>query len=211
MKPSGGSVWGNLAPRAISCASPPHELAVDLGGTYWGRGQGLGKRPAETDSIDALSEGVNRVNLKTMTFAAVVILTQGCATLHNGRHQEIRVVTDPAGATVEVRCGKQQPPAVTPATVRLPRRVEQCSLILSRPGFHSETVVFDSSPSGWVWGNFAAPIAGAASGTTRQSDQAFGDFFLGALLGGAGFGVDALSGAMWQLEPAKVERKLVPK
>lgn len=171
----------------------------------------IGKRPAEADSIDALSEGVNRVNLKTKAFVAVVILTQGCATLHNGRHQEIRVVTDPAGATVEVRCGKQQPAAVTPATVRLPRRVDQCSLILTRPGFHSETVVFDSSLSGWVWGNFAAPIAGAASGTTRQSDQAFVDFSFGALLGGAGFGVDALTGAMWQLEPAKVERKLAPK
>jgi hypothetical protein len=160
--------------------------------------------------MDALSEGADRMNLKIMTFVAVVVLTQGCATLHHGRHQEIRVVTDPAGATVEVRCGKPQPATVTPTSVRLPRRVEQCSLILTRPGFHSETVVFESSPSGWVWGNFAAPVAGAASGTTRQSDQAFGDFFLGALLGGAGFGVDALTGAMWQLEPAKVERKLAP-
>ena len=150
------------------------------------------------------------MNLKTMTLVAAVLLTPGCATLHNGRHQEISVVTDPAGATVEVRCGKQQPAAVTPATIRLPRRVTQCSLLLTRPGFHSETVVFDSRPSGWVWGNFAAPIAGAASGTTRQSDRAFGDFLLGALLGGAGLGVDALTGAMWQLEPAKVERKLAP-
>jgi hypothetical protein len=148
------------------------------------------------------------MNLKTLV--AVAILTQGCATLHNGRHQEVRVVTDPAGATVEVRCGKQQPAAVTPTTVRLPRRVEQCSLLLTRPGFQSETVELDSSPSGWTWGNLAAPIAGAASGTTRQSDQAFVDFLLGALLGGAGFGIDALSGAMWQLEPANVERKLVP-
>ena len=146
-----------------------------------------------------------------MIFVAVVLLTQGCATLHNGRHQEIRVVTDPAGATVEVHCGKQQPAAVTPATVRLPRRVEPCSLLLTLSGFHSETVVFESRPSGWVWGNLAAPIAGAASGVTRQSDEAFGDFFLGALLGGAGFGIDALTGAMWQLEPAQVERKLAPK
>jgi len=37
------------------------------------------------------------------------------------------------------------------------------------------------------------------------------DFFIGALLGGAGFGIDALTGAMWQLEPAKVERTLTPK
>src|SRR5215212_4651698 len=72
------------------------------------------------------------------TYLAVVIFAQGCATVHNGRHQEIGVVSDPAGANVEVRCGKMQPAAVTPATVRLPRRVEQCSLILTRPGFHAE-------------------------------------------------------------------------
>ena len=148
------------------------------------------------------------MNLKTL--AAVVILTQGCATVHNGRHQEISVVTDPAGATVDVRCGKAQPAAVTPTTVRLPRRVEECSLILTLPGFHSETVVFESSASGWVWGNFVAPGVGGTIGATRHSDQAFIDFLFGAVIGGAGFGVDALSGAMWQLEPAKVEIKLTP-
>jgi hypothetical protein len=148
------------------------------------------------------------VNLRA--FIAVVMFTQGCATLHNGRHQEIRVVTDPAGANVEVRCGKVQPAAVTPVTLRLPRRVEECSLILTRPGFQSETVVFDSSVGRWVWANFAGPIAGGTIGATRHSDQAFVDFLLGAVLGGAGFGIDALTGAMWQLEPAAVERKLVP-
>ena len=149
------------------------------------------------------------MNLKSLV--AVVILAQGCATVHNGRHQKIEVVTDPAGATVEVRCGKPQPVAVTPMTVRLPRRVEQCSLILTHPGFHSETVVFASSPSGWVWGNFGGPIVGGAIAATRHSDQAFVDHLFGVVIGGAGFGVDALSGAMWQLEPARVERKLTPK
>jgi hypothetical protein len=142
---------------------------------------------------------------------AVVVLAQGCATVHNGRHQEIAVVTDPPGANVEVRCGKPQPDTVTPTTVRLPRRVEQCSLILSRSGFQSETVVFEASPSGWVWANFAGPAVGGTVGATRHSDQAFVDFLVGALIGGAGFGIDALSGAMWQLEPSKVERKLTPK
>jgi hypothetical protein len=149
------------------------------------------------------------MNLKTLI--AVVLFTQGCATLHNGRHQEIMVVSDPAGADVEVHCGKMQPAAVTPATVRLPRRVEQCSLILTRAGFQSETVVFESSPSGWVWTNFAGPIAGGTSGMTRHSDQAFVDFLVGAFVGGVGFGIDALTGAMWELEPARVERKLVPR
>lgn len=149
------------------------------------------------------------MNLKTLL--AVVVLAQGCATVHNGRHQEIAVITDPAGANVEVRCGKPQPASVTPTTVRLPRRVEQCSLTLTRSGFQSETVVFESSPSGWVWGNFAGPGVGGTVGATRHSDQAFVDFLIGALIGGAGFGIDALSGAMWQLEPARVERKLTPK
>lgn len=144
------------------------------------------------------------------TLVAVVILTQGCATVHNGRHQDIRVDTNPAGAAVDVRCGKPQPAAVTPATVRLPRRVEECSLVLTLAGFHPETVTFDSSPSGWVWGNFGGPAAGGAVGATRHSDQAFVDFLFGALMGGVGFGVDALTGAMWQLEPATVQRTLTP-
>jgi hypothetical protein len=130
--------------------------------------------------------------------------------VHNGRHQEIPVVTDPAGASVEIHCGKPQPAAVTPTTIRLPRRVEECSIILTRSGFRSETVVFDTGPSRWFWANFAGPIVGGASGATRHSDQALIDFLVGALLGGAGFGIDAITGAMWELEPAKVERKLVP-
>lgn len=149
------------------------------------------------------------MNLRT--FVVVVMFTQGCATVHNGRYQEIRVVSEPAGADVEVRCGRVQPAAVTPTTVRLPRRVEQCSIVLTRTGFHSETVVFESSPSRWFWANFAGPIVGGVSGATRHSDQAFVDFILGAFLGGVGFGIDAVTGAMWQLEPAAVERKLVPK
>ena len=141
---------------------------------------------------------------------AVVLFAQGCATVRNGRHQEIRVVSDPAGADVEVRCGKAQAARVTPATIRLPRRAEECSLILSRPGYQSETVVFDSSPSGFLWANLSGPIVGGATGATRHSDQAFLDFLLGAFLGGAGFAIDAMTGAMWELQPTSVERKLVP-
>lgn len=148
--------------------------------------------------------------MKLWTFIMVVIFLQGCATLHHGRHQEVSVVSDPAGATVEVHCGKPQPPAVTPATIRLPRRVEECSLTLTRPGFQSETVVLNSGASGWFWANFAGPIAGGLSGATRHSDQAFIDFLIGAMLGGVGSGIDALTGAMWKLEPPRVERTLAP-
>jgi hypothetical protein len=141
----------------------------------------------------------------------VVVLTQACATVRQGRDQQVRVSTDPPGASVEIRCGAPQPPAVTPTTIRLPRRVEACSLTLTHPGFRSETVTFDRVPSKWVWANFAGPISAGAVGATRQSDQAFVDFLSGAALGGAGFAVDALTGAMWEHEPLSVERKLVPR
>lgn len=148
--------------------------------------------------------------MKLEIIVAMALFSQGCATVHHGRHQEISVVSDPAGANVEVRCGKPQQATVTPTTVRLPRRVEHCSLTLTHPGFQSETVMFDSGPSGWVWANFAAPLAGGISGATRGSDLAFFDFLVGALIGGVGIGIDAMTDAMWHLEPAKVERKLVP-
>jgi hypothetical protein len=149
--------------------------------------------------------------VKIAGLVAVVLLTQACATVHHGRHQDVSVATDPPGATVDVRCGKEQPSAVTPATVRLPRRAEHCSLVLTHPGFQPETVVLESRPSGWLWGNFAGPVGGGAIGATRGSDQAFVDFLAGALIGGIGFGVDALTGAMWELEPNAVARKLTPK
>lgn len=149
------------------------------------------------------------MNLKTLI--AVVVLAQGCATVQNGRHQDIAVVTDPAGANVEVRCGEPQPPAVTPATVRLRRGVEGCSLTLTREGFQPETVVLDAVPSRWFWANFAGPAIGGTIGMTRGSDQAFVDFLIGAAVGGIGFGLDAVTRSMWEYEPARVERKLVPK
>jgi hypothetical protein len=147
---------------------------------------------------------------RRIVIALVVLFTQACATVQNGRHQEIQVVTDPAGASVEVRCGNPQPAAVTPTTVRLPRGADDCSLVLTRSGFHSETVVFEASPSGWVWANFVAPGVGGTVGATRGSDQAFVDFLIGAVIGGVGFGVDALTGAMWHFEPARVELTLKP-
>lgn len=142
---------------------------------------------------------------------AAALLTQACATAHNGRHQDVRVATDPPGAAVEIRCGNPQPAAVTPATIRLPRGANECSLVLTREGFQPETVVFESGPSRWYWANLAAPIVGGAVGATRQSDQAFVDFLIGAAIGGAGFAIDAMTGAMWELTPAVVERKLVPR
>jgi hypothetical protein len=144
-------------------------------------------------------------------FVAVLVFAQGCATVHNGRHQDVRVVSDPAGATVDLTCGRPQPPALTPTTVRLPRHVEECSLTLTREGFQPETVVFEAGVNRWFWANLAGPIGGGTVGATRGSDQAFVDFLVGAALGGLGFSIDAITGALWEWEPTAVERKLTPK
>ena len=151
------------------------------------------------------------MHIPSRSIAVVLsLMLFGCATLHNGRYQDVEVATDPPGATVQVHCGREQPTAMTPTTVRLSRRAELCSILLTRQGFRSQTVVFNSRPSRWAWANFGPPIVGSVSGMTRHSDAAFTDFLLGAAIGGAGFGIDAMTGAMWEREPARVERALVP-
>jgi hypothetical protein len=141
---------------------------------------------------------------------AFLLALSGCATVHHGPSQAIAVSSVPAGADVEVRCGKAKGEGKTPTTVRLPRRADPCSLELTLEGYQPETVVFDTHPSRWAWGNFGPVIAGGVSGATRHSDQAFVDFLIGALFSGIGFSVDAISGSMWELEPAVVERDLTP-
>jgi hypothetical protein len=86
--------------------------------------------------------------------------------------------------------------------VRLPRRVVQSFA-------HPDTGRL-SSRGGGVWADFAAPTAGRSDRCDRRSDQAVVDFLLGSFLGGAGIAIDAISGAMWQLEPDRVELRSRP-
>lgn len=78
----------------------------------------------------------------------------GCATLDHGTLDEVAVVTDPPGATVDSSTGVL---CTSPCRVSGPRR-DSFVLTISKPGFATQQVTSDAKPD-------AAAIAAAATPT----------------------------------------------
>ncbi|MBK5258642.1 MAG: hypothetical protein JJE51_03550 [Thermoanaerobaculia bacterium] len=69
------------------------------------------------------------------------VLTTGCATMVNGRHQVLSVDSYPSGAAIEVDCGDGASVAgSTPARVRVRRAAESCQLTLNRAGYEPKVI-----------------------------------------------------------------------
>ena len=82
----------------------------------------------------------------------------GCATLDHGTTDEVPVMTDPPGATVDSSTGTL---CTSPCTVSGPRR-DSFTLTISKPGFATQQVTSEAKPAG-------AAIA-AASEPTLSAD-----------------------------------------
>jgi len=108
--------------------------------------------------------------------AAVIAMTTGCATITRGTQDTISVTSTPANADVQLSNGQR---SKTPATFKLPRnrpvRVE-----ISKEGYESQSVQVLPQVSG-----------GGAAGMA-------GNVIVGGVVG---VGVDAVSGAMYDLTP----------
>ncbi|HEY4369072.1 MAG TPA: PEGA domain-containing protein [Steroidobacteraceae bacterium] len=122
------------------------------------------------------------------------LFTGGCASIvHNG-NRSIAINTDPPGATASVRkTGGSINDVVavskTPCTVSLdPKKGyfqgQSYTLRLELPGYRTTEVELTSKMSGWYWGNL----------------------LFGGLIGM--LAVDPATGAMWNIAPEKIERKL---
>ena len=109
----------------------------------------------------------------------------GCATLDRGTLDEVAVVTDPPGATVDSSTGVL---CTSPCRVSGPRR-DSFVLTISKPGFATQQVTSDAKPD-------AAAIA-AASAPTVSADV------LGRV-------VDVQDGSYVSHVPKAVVVKLVP-
>ena len=113
--------------------------------------------------------------------AALASITSGCATIVKGTTQEIPVASDPTGARVAVN---GSPAGTTPTKVTLSRK-QNHMITLEKEGFESESVAITKSMGGAVAGNI---IAG----------------------GLVGWGVDAVSGAQYNLHPETVNVRMRP-
>jgi hypothetical protein len=118
----------------------------------------------------------------------------GCASIVNGGDREISIATQPPGATASVRkTGGDALDVVavekTPCTISLdPKKSyfsgQSYTLRLELPGYKVTEVELTPKMSGWYWGNL----------------------LVGGLIGM--LAVDPATGAMWNISPDKIDRKL---
>jgi len=106
-------------------------------------------------------------------------LFSGCATIIKGTHQEIPISSDPSGASVSID-GQRQ--GSTPTKLNLSRKQAHV-VTLEMEGYDSENVNLKPSIGGAVAGNILA----------------------GGLIG---WGVDASTGAQYNLHPSTVDVRL---
>ncbi|MBI5769360.1 MAG: PEGA domain-containing protein [Verrucomicrobia bacterium] len=119
-----------------------------------------------------------------IAFAALVgasMLASGCASIVKGTTQEIPIASEPAGARVSV---DGNPAGTTPTKAVLSRK-QNHMVTLEKEGYETENVAVTKSIGGAVAGNI---IAG----------------------GLVGWGVDAMTGAQYNLHPETVNIRLRP-
>jgi hypothetical protein len=126
--------------------------------------------------------------------AGASLFAGGCASIVHSGNRDISINTQPPGATASIRKsggGVEEVVTVqkTPCTVSLdPKksyfRGQTYTLRLEMPGYQTSEVELTPKMSGWYWGNL----------------------LIGGLIGM--LAVDPATGAMWNIEPDKVDQKL---
>lgn len=118
---------------------------------------------------------------KSALLLIALYLLTGCATVIKGRTQTVPVSSDPTGAEIIVN---QIPMGVTPSQLEL-RRKDDHLITLRKDGYAPASVPVLKSVGGAVWGNILA----------------------GGIIG---WGVDATTGAQYNLSPETVFVRLRP-
>ncbi len=143
----------------------------------------------------------------------LVLASVRCATVHHGPMQRIQVDSDPIEATVRTQdCGAGSTKvAKTEAVVWVNRRATRCTLTISAPGFESQSVPLHRVMSAEARDN--ARVFGELCDDDGLDCNSFSDVvtmvFLGGIISGTGFGVDAATGAMFAQEPNEVHVELL--
>lgn len=118
---------------------------------------------------------------KLCAVSLALILASGCATIVKGTTQQIPITSDPLAADIVVDGNLV---GQTPTSVSLKRKNDHL-LTIQKTGYQPKAVAVVRNVGGAVWGNIIA----------------------GGLIG---WGVDAVSGAQYNLVPVTVSVKLEP-
>ena len=114
----------------------------------------------------------------TLSLTLSLFLSSCCSIIH-GSKQDIDISSAPAGATVKV---DGQNRGITPVLLQLEREKDHI-IVIEKEGHQPQTTEVNKSVSGWVWGNLV-----------------FGGII--------GLVVDYCTGAIWTLDPEKVNSAL---
>ncbi len=116
-----------------------------------------------------------------LSLASLSLLASGCASIVKGTTQLIPVSSDPTGAQVRLDGNNV---GSTPTSVEVKRKGDHL-MTIEKSGYKSESVAITRNIGGAVYGNILA----------------------GGLIG---WGVDAISGAQYNLSPATINVSLTP-
>ena len=121
-------------------------------------------------------------SFKVVILVFYLFLT-GCASIVNGRYVDIPVETNPGGAIIKVG-GREY---LSPAIAKVRRRRGSVEVSIEKEGYKTEKIQLNSKMSGWVMGNMAIFLIGAAFG-----------------------GIDFATGAAYYYEPDTISLQLTP-
>ena len=117
-----------------------------------------------------------------LTVLAIVsfVFLNSCATIVSGTEQEITVSSTPK-AKIEIKAdtGLLVYAGDSPAIIKLPRKYYSYTVTVQASGYNSQTLIISRKFNAWFVGNL----------------------LFGGIVGGV---VDAITGAMWNLEPSMV-------
>lgn len=144
--------------------------------------------------------------MKRVLLAALLLSNVACATVVHGPMQRIRVESDPPEAVVRTElCGPgSTKETTTPAVVWVSRRAERCTLTIVAPYYEEAKVVLTRAIAPEFFGNLEL------AAETLDGSAGWGYFLLGGLVAGTGFGVDAVTGALFEQQPNRVFVSLEP-
>ena len=121
---------------------------------------------------------MTRFSAPLATLAAALVLS-GCASINSGTTQQVKVSSNPAGATVLVALKKdgvvtnKVAVGVTPVTVTLSRK--HGALFLEKEGYVATEVPLTTKMNPWMWGNIllTSPLSTSidtSTGAAREYD-----------------------------------------
>lgn len=142
---------------------------------------------------------------RTLLLAVLALSLAACATVHHGPMQRIEVESEPADAVVySEECGPGSTKETrTPGVVWVSRRAERCVLTFTAPGYDLERVELKRQ--------IAEEFLDNIDLLDICADASCDDFFfVGGLFAGLGFGVDAMTGAVFTQNPSEVFVSLAP-